>query len=141
MAKQSDKREKFIDAMIKTGGNRMKSAIMSGASEKSASCLATRYMKEKDVVTAIEQSKSRLRAMAAEHLGITQLSKMQILWKHANSEEAKESIRAIAELNKMVNDYDPQETKSDITSAGEPLSSIVILPENNRNSDLNIPEE
>ena len=137
----NERRQRFVEEMVLNGGQKSKAAIAAGASEKSASCLASRYMKEKEVLDSLKDARAELRKKACEVLGISQLTKMQILWKHAKNATPNESIRAIAELNRMTGDYEPAETKSDITSAGEPLSSVVILPENNRNINFEVEEE
>ena len=136
-----ERRKKFIKAMAENGGNATKAAIEAGVSEKSAGCTAVRLMKEKDVLDAIKETKSQMREIAAKNIGITQETKMKILWSHANESKPADSIKAIAELNKMTGDYEPAEIKSDITSGGESLSSVVILPENNRNINFENEEE
>jgi phage terminase small subunit len=126
--KNLGKKAKFIEELVKNGGNGTQAAISAGFSEGAAACTAVRFKKDKDVQEALRASKEK----AEKNLDITYENKLKVLWSIATDVEKPDkraAISAIDVINKMDSAYT---IKTDITTNGESLNAVVILPHNPR---------
>lgn len=124
----AEKKLKFVEAYLKNGGNGTKAAISAGFSERSASAVSVRLKRDEVFKKAIEKARNR----TEKFIDITHEKKIKVLWDIATDNinvNKKAAISAIDVINKMDGSYI---VKTDITTNGNSLNAVVILPENNR---------
>ena len=126
--KVSKKLAAFAKELAKDSTSAERAAIKAGYSAKSASCQAVRLCKHPYVIESLKKATDK----AVNKLSITYEKKIKVLWDIATDKESPDkraAISAIDVINKMDSAYT---IKTDITTNGESLNAVVILPHNSR---------